>query len=248
MITGGAGEIGKEIALKFAREGAVVAVGDLSFMAAESVTDMIKEMKRKALPFKADVTNPQEMEAMVGEVVSSYGKIDILVHCAGVRRDSPFHAMTDKGWDEVMNVQLKGCFTAVRLAQKYMVRDKYGKIVIIASPVPSDMEISLGMVGQTNYDAANAGLMGLTTSLAIELGPYNINVNCVAPEFIETKMTREAVRRQGMYMDDFKKAVLTHIPLRRLGTVEDVSKTVLFLACEESDYVTGQVIRVKGGP
>ena len=248
MITGGSGEIGREIALNFAREGALVAVGDLSFMAAESVTDKIKEMKRKALPFKADVTNPQEMEAVVGEVVSSFGKIDILVHCAGIRRDSPFHAMTDTAWDEVMNVQLKGCFTTARLAQKYMVRDKYGKIIIIASPVPSDMEISLGMVGQANYDAANAGLMGLTTSLAIELGPYNINVNCVAPEFIETKMTIETVRRQGMYMDDFKKAVLAHIPLRRLGTVADVSNTVLFLACEESDYITGQVIKVKGGP
>ena len=248
MITGGTGEIGREIALNFAREGALVAVGDLSFMAAENVTDKIKEMKRKALPFKADVTNPQEMEAVVEGVVSFFGKIDILVHCAGVRRDSPFHALTESAWDEVMNVQLKGCFTTAKLAQKYMVRDRYGKIIIIASPVPSDLEISLGMVGQANYDAANAGLMGLTTSLAIELGPYNINVNCVAPEFIETKMTMETVRRHGLYMDDFKKAILAHIPLRRLGTVEDVSNTVLFLASEESGYITGQVIKVKGGP
>ena len=102
MITGGAGEIGREIALNFSREGALVAVSDLSFMAAESVTDKIKEMKRKALPFKADVTNLQEMESVVDEVVSSFGKIDILVHCAGIRRDAPFHSMTDKAWDEVM--------------------------------------------------------------------------------------------------------------------------------------------------
>lgn len=248
MITGGTGEIGKEIALNLAREGALVAVSDLSFMAAESVADKIKEMKRKALPFKADVTNPQEMESVVDEVISSFGRIDILVHCAGVRRDSPLHAMTERAWDEVTDVQLKGCFTTARLAQKYMANNQYGKIIVIASPVPSDMEISLGMVGQVNYDAANAGLMGLATSLAIELGPYNITVNCVAPEFIETKMTMEMVRRHGMYMDDFKKAILAHIPLRRLGKVADVSNTVLFLASEESDYITGQVIRVKGGP
>jgi len=244
LITGGAGDIGREIAFRFAEEGARVAVNDLSLMAAESVTDKIKVMKRKALPLQADVSKPEETEGIFKETIKKFGKIDILVSNAGIRRDMPIDSMTEGDWDSVIDVQLKGCFLSARQAQRYMVGQRSGKIIIIASPVPASLETE----SQANYSAANAGLMGLTQSLAIELGKYNINVNCIAPDFIETKMTRETVRKYGMYMDDFKRVVLAHIPLRRLGRAEDVSNVALFLASDESGYISGQVIKVKGGP
>ncbi|MBW2092353.1 MAG: SDR family oxidoreductase [Deltaproteobacteria bacterium] len=244
LVTGAAGGIGRGIALKFAAEGADVVVNDLSLMAAESVSDKIKEMRRKALPVQADVSKAQETERMFDEAVAAFGKVDILVCAAGVRKDAPIYAMTETDWDQVMDVHLKGCFNAVKQAQKHMVGKKYGKIIIVASPVPS----GLGRSNEINYSTANAGLVGLTVSLAIELGKYNINVNCIAPDFIETQMIRENARRDGMYMEDFKKAALARIPLRRLGAVEDVSNVALFYASDESGYVTGQVIKVSGGP
>jgi NAD(P)-dependent dehydrogenase (short-subunit alcohol dehydrogenase family) len=125
-----------------------------------------------------------------------------------------------------------------------MVRQGHGRIVLIGSPVPA----GLGSPGQSNYCAANSGLAGFTRSLAIELGPHDITVNCIAPDFIETAMTREAARRDGLFLDDFKKAVLATIPLRRLGTVDNVAAVALFFASDEAAYVTGQVINVRGGP
>jgi 3-oxoacyl-[acyl-carrier protein] reductase len=244
LITGAAGDIGRAIALKFAEEGADVAANDLSLMAAESVTEKIKEMGRRALPFQGDVTDRESMERMFSNTVAAWGKVDILVSNAGLRRDASFDALQESDWEAVINVQLKGCFNCVKAVQKYMVNQQYGKIIIMGSPVPPGLQ----RPGNANYSAANAGLMGLTASLAIELGAYNIHVNCIAPDFIQTRMTRETIKNEGMFMDDFKKAALAHIPLRRLGTVEDVSGVALFLASEESGYVTGQVIKVRGGP
>ncbi|MFC2021811.1 SDR family oxidoreductase, partial [Chloroflexota bacterium] len=129
-------------------------------------------------------------------------------------------------------------------AQKYMVRQNYGKIVNLSSPVPA----SLGNRGQTSYASASAAIEGFTKALALELGRYNINVNCVAPDFIDTEMTRNTARREGMYLDDFKRFVLAQIPLRRMGTADDVANVVLFLVCDESSFITGQVICVRGGP
>ena len=244
VITGAAGDIGRGIALKFAEEGADVVVNDLSLMAVESVSDKIKEMGRRALPFPGDVTDAETMEGMFSKTLSLYGKVDILVSNAGLRRDAPIHALDEAQWDRVLDVHLKGCYNCVKTVQTEMVEKKYGKIIIIASPVPS----GLGNSGNVNYSAANAGLLGLTVSLAIELGPFNINVNCIAPDFIQTRMLREGIHNEGMFLDDYKKAVLSQIPLRRLGSVEDVSSVALFLASDESSYVSGQVIRVKGGP
>jgi 3-oxoacyl-[acyl-carrier protein] reductase len=244
VITGAAGDIGRGIALRFAGEGADIVANDLSLMAAESVTEKIKEMGRRAIPFPGDVTDSGTMEALFGKAVASFGKVDILVSNAGLRQDAFIHDLDESQWDEVIGVSLKGCFNCIKSAQKHMVVKQYGKVVIIASPVPP----GLGKPGNVNYSAANAGLMGITQSLAIELGAYNINVNCIAPDFIQTRMTRESLKQEGMFLDDFKKAALAHIPLRRLGTVEDVSGVALFLASDESGYVSGQVIKVKGGP
>ncbi len=244
IVTGAASGIGRGIALRFAQEGAHVVVNDRSLMAAESVSEKIEDMGGQAVPFQADVGALEEVERLFGEAKDVYGKVDILVSNAGLRKDAPIHSMTGEQWDDVLRVQLKGCFNCVKVAQQYMVPQSDGKIVIVASPVPA----GVGVPGQVNYGAANGGLIGLTTSLATELGTYNINVNAIAPDFIETPMTREAAKKDDLYMDDFKKAALAFIPLRRLGTPEDVASVAVFLASSESSFVSGQVIGVKGGP
>lgn len=244
VVTGAANGIGKAIALKLAEEGAGVIVNDSSYLAAEELSDKIRDKGGDALPVKADVTRADEVDKMFTEAVTKFSKVDILISNAGIKKDAPIHTMTEDQWDAVINVHLKGCFNCAKSAQTHMVSQQYGKIVIIASPVPP----GFARPGQLNYSAANAGLIGLATSLAIELGPYNINVNCIAPDFIQTQMTRDSVRREGMFMDDYKKAVLVNIPLRRLGKVDDVSNVAAFLSSDESSYVTGQVIKVSGGP
>ncbi len=244
VVTGAASGIGAGIALRFAEEGAQVIVNDRSLMAAESVSEKIEDMGGKAIPFDADVSKIEDVERMFGEAKEQFDRVDILVSNAGVRRDAPIHAMTAKQWDDVLRVQLKGCFNCVQVAQQYMVPQCAGKIVVVASPIPAGM----GFPGQVNYGAANGGLIGLTTSLATELGVHNINVNAIAPDFIETPMTREAARKDDLYLDDYRKAALAFIPLRRLGTPDDVANVAVFLASSESSYVSGQVIGVKGGP
>jgi 3-oxoacyl-[acyl-carrier protein] reductase len=184
------------------------------------------------------------MAPIFERAAAKWGGIDILVSNAGVRVDSPIQSLSEEQWDEVIRVHLKGSFVCTKLAQEHMVGQGHGRIVMVGSPVPA----GLGSPGQANYCAANAGLVGLTTSLAIELGPHDITVNCIAPDFIETKMTREAARRDGLFMDDFKRAVMARIPLRRLGSVNDVAAVALFLASDEAGYVSGQVINVRGGP
>jgi len=244
IVTGASSGIGKGIALRFAEEGAYVVVNDRSLMAAESVSEKIEDMGGKAIPFEADISKFEDVERLFGEANELLGKVDILVSNAGLRKDAPIQSMTPEQWDDVIRVQLKGCFNCVKVAQQYMVPQSNGKIVIVASPIPAD----IGLPGQVNYGAANGGLIGLTTSLAIELGTYNINVNAIAPDFIETAMTRVAAKNNDLYMDDFKKAALAFIPLRRLGTPDEVASVAVFLASGESSFVSGQVIGVKGGP
>lgn len=244
VVTGAASGIGKGIALRFAAEGAHVVVNDRNLMAAESVSEKIESMGCKAVPFEADVSRFDEVERLFAEAKDVFGKVDILVSNAGLRKDAPIHTMTAEQWDDGLRVQLKGCFNCAKVAQQYMVPQLNGKIVIVASPIPAGM----GLPGQANYAAANGGLIGLTTSLATELGAYNINVNTIAPDFIDTPMTMESARNDDLYMDDFKKAALAFIPLRRLGTPDEVARVAVFLASSESSFVCGQVIGVKGGP
>ncbi len=244
IVTGAASGIGAGIALRFAEEGAQVVVNDRSLMAAESVSENIENMGRKATPIQADVSTLEDVERMFGEANDLFGRVDILISNAGLRKDAPVHSMTPEQWDDVLRVQLKGCFNCVKVAQQYMVPQCDGNIGIVSSPIPAGM----GFPGQVNYGAANGGLIGLTTSLATELGAHNINVNAIAPDYIETPMTREAARKDDLYLDDFKQAALAFIPLRRLGTPDDVARVAVFLASSESSYVSGQVIGVKGGP
>lgn len=244
VVTGAGRGIGKAIATKLAEEGARVVISNVDLAFAESLAEKLKVMGREALAIKADVSNWPEVESMFEQAGRRFGGVDILVNNAGIRRDAPFHKLSEKDWDSAIAVQLKGSFNCARAAQKYMVRQNYGKIVNLSSPVPA----SLGNRGQTSYASASAAIEGFTKALALELGRYNINVNCVAPDFIDTEMTRNTARKEGMYLDDFKRFALAQIPLRRLGTPEDVANVVLFLVCDESSFISGQVICVRGGP
>ena len=244
VVTGAGRGIGKAIALRFSDEGARVVVNDIDLSYAESVAGKLKEIGREALAVKADVSKAEEVERMFRCAVQQFGRVDILVNNAGIRRDIPFHKMSQEEWDSVIAVQLKGSFNCAQVAQKYMVKQGYGKIVNLSSPIPT----SLGEHSQTSYASASAAIQGFTTALALELGRYNINVNCVAPDFIDTEMTRNTARREGMYLDDFKRFAAAQIPLRRIGTPEDVANVVLFLVCDESSFISGQVIYIRGGP
>ena len=244
VVTGAGRGIGKAIALRFSDEGARVVVNDIDLSYAESVAGRLKEIGREALAVKADVSKLEEVERMFEQAVQQFGRVDILVNNAGIRRDIPFHKISQGEWDSVIAVHLKGSFNCAQVAQKYMVKQGYGKIVSLSSPIPT----SLGERSQTGYASASAAIQGFTTALALELGRYNINVNCVAPDFIDTEMTRNTARKEGMYLDDFKRFATAQIPLRRIGTPEDVANVVLFLVCDESSFISGQVIYVRGGP
>ena len=244
VVTGAGKGIGKAIAIRFAEEGARVVVNDIDLAYADNLAERIKKTGREALAIKADVSLWHEVAFMFKAVERRFGGVDILVNNAGVRRDNPLHKLSEDDWDSVVGVQLTGSFNCARAAQKYMVKQNYGKIVNLSSPVPA----SLGERGQTSYASVNAAVGGFTKALALELGRYNINVNCIAPDFVDTEMTRNTARREGMYLDDFKKFVVTQIPLRRMGTVDDVANVALFLVSDESSFISGQVISVKGGP
>lgn len=244
LVTGAGRGIGKAIALRFSDEGAKVVINDIEPAYAESISERLKQLGREAMAIKADVCAWPEVKSMFEQAVREFGRIDVLVSNAGIRKDVVFPEMSEEEWDSVIAVQLKGSFNCARAAQKYMVRQEYGKIVTISSPVPA----ALGKQGQVNYSAANAGLEGFTKSLALELGPYNINVNCIAPDFVDTEMTRRAARGEGMYLDDLKRFAIAEIPLRRLGTPGDVANVALFLASDESSFISGQTICVRGGP
>jgi 3-oxoacyl-[acyl-carrier protein] reductase len=165
------------------------------------------------------------------------------VTCAGIIRDNLLHKMADDDWDAVIDTHLKGTFYAVRAAQKQMVEQKSGKMVLISSTS------ALGNRGQTNYSTAKAGLQGMTKTLAIELGPFGINVNCVAPGFIATAMTQQTADRIGVPFDQFQEHVAKEVPLRRVGQPEDVAGTIAYLCSDDASYVmAGQVIYVRGGP
>ncbi|WP_085993037.1 3-oxoacyl-ACP reductase FabG [Oceanobacillus senegalensis] len=242
FITGGSRGIGKGVALRLAEEGAKVAVIDINEEALNEVQTEFTEKGYEIYTKKADVVNAEEVEAVVQEVVSTYGAIDILVNNAGIIRDNMLFKMTDSDWQQVMDVHLKGSFNAARAVQKYMVDQKYGRIINISSTS------ALGNRGQANYATAKAGLQGFTKTLAIELGKFGITSNSVAPGFIETEMTKATAERVGVDFSEFVKFNVSKIPVARSGKPEDIANAVAFFADEKSSFVNGQVIYVAGGP
>jgi 3-oxoacyl-[acyl-carrier protein] reductase len=237
LVTGGGRGIGAATAQWFAKQGAKVAVSDMDAGPAEEVAKPIS-----GLAIACDVTNREQVESMVKRTVSELGRLDVLVCCAGIIRDNLLFKMSDDDWDSVIDTHLKGTFFSARAAQSPMVDQKYGKMVFLSSTS------ALGNRGQTNYSTAKAGLQGMARTLAIELGPFNINVNAVAPGFIETRMTQQTAQRMGVDFEAFKVGAASQIPLRRVGQPEDVASVIGFLCSDESSFVSGQTVYVRGGP
>ena len=235
-MTGGAKGIGAATAKRLAAEGATVVVADFDEAAAQETA---KEIGGEAV--RCDVTKREDVEAAV-EAAAAHGSLDILVTCAGIIRDNLLFKMTDEDWDAVIDTHLKGTFFSVRAAQKHMVEQKSGKMVLISSTS------ALGNRGQANYSTAKAGLQGMTKTLAMELGRYNVNVNCVAPGFIATAMTHQTAERIGISFEQFVEAASKEIPLQRVGDPEDVAGLIAYLCSADASYVSGQVVYVRGGP
>ena len=237
LVTGSARGIGQAIALKLAEVGADVVVNDIAAAAdsLESVAAEIKALNRQSLAVTADVSSPDDVTRLVETAASTFGRIDILVNNAGVTRDQLIMRMSDEDWDTVLNIDLKSAFLCTRAVLRYMLKQRWGRIVSIASVVGI-----IGNAGQANYASAKAGIIGLTRSIAKEVGSRGITANAIAPGYIQTKMTEQLDDKQ-------KQELLRHIPLGSLGTPRDVAEAVAFLASEEARYITGQVLNVDGG-
>ena len=242
IVTGSARGIGAATARRLAADGMAVAVLDLDEAACAGTVKEIADAGGRAVAVGADVSNGDQVKAAVERVAAELGGPTVLVNNAGVIRDNLLFKMTDDDWDTVLGVHLRGAFLMSRAVQKYMVDQHYGRIVNLSSTS------ALGNRGQVNYSAAKAGLQGFTKTLAVELGPFGVTANAVAPGFIATEMTATTAARVGMPFEDFKQAAAGQIPVRRVGQPEDVANTISFLVGEGAGFVSGQVIYVAGGP
>jgi 3-oxoacyl-[acyl-carrier protein] reductase len=235
LVTGAAQGIGKAIALLLAQKGADIVVSDINLERAEETAREIEAIDRKAMAIRVDVADFNEVERMVGAILERFGQIDILVNNAGIARDKLILRMTEEDWDAVLNVNLKGTFNCTKAVIRHMSKQRRGKIVNIASVVGE-----MGNVGQANYSASKAGVIGFTKTIAREFAQRGINVNAIAPGYIETPMTE-------LLPEKTKEELRRMIPMERLGRAEDVAEAVLFLVSETSSYITGQVLNVNGG-
>jgi len=233
LVTGGGRGLGEAISLTLAREGAHVAVADINLSDATRVADTIKQMDQKAIAIKADVSDETQVKAMVAETMDALGTIDILVNNAGIIYQGPVADMSEEAWDKVLDVNLKSAFLCSREVMPVLKQKKSGKIINLGSLAGKVGGLAVG----ANYAVSKAGVICLTKSLAKELAPFGINVNCLAPGVIDTEMTKDLPR------EDLRKSV----PLRRLGEAQDVANAVLFFASEESKYITGETLNVNGG-
>jgi 3-oxoacyl-[acyl-carrier protein] reductase len=238
VITGAARGIGFGTAQRFSEEGAAVAIVDLDETAA---AEAAAKLPGKAIGIGADVSDKASVDAAVERVVAELGGIHVLVNNAGVTRDNLLFKMTEVDWDLVMGVHLKGAFLMTQAAQQHFVEQRYGKVVNTSSTS------ALGNRGQANYSAAKMGLQGFTRTLGIELGPFGINVNAVAPGFIATEMTDATAARLKMDVDEFRRLNAENNPVKRVGEPADIAAAVTFLASDEASYITGQTLYVDGG-
>lgn len=242
VVTGAGRGIGAAVAHRLATDGAAVALLDISEAATKEAVQDIEGAGGRAVGIGCDVSDETAVRDAFDEVADRLGSADILVNNAGILRDNLIFKMSADDWDQVMQVHLRGTFLCSRTAQRWMVEKKWGRIVNLSSTS------ALGNRGQVNYSAAKAGIQGFTKALSIELGPFGIRVNAIAPGFIETDMTRATAERVGVDFDQMKAAAEQTIPLRRAGQPEDIASVASFLVGEDSAYVTGQVIYVAGGP
>ena len=235
LVTGGAQGIGKAVALLLARNGADLVVSDINLEKAEETAKEIQALGRRSLAIKADVASLDQVEKMVEAILGKFAQIDILINNAGITRDKLILRMTEEDWDAVLDINLKGTFNCTKAVVRHMSKQRSGKIVSIASVVGE-----MGNAGQANYGASKAGVIGFTKTIAREFARRRINVNAIAPGYIETPMT-EALPEKA------KEELKRLIPMERLGKPEDVAEAVLFLVSEASSYITGQVLNVNGG-
>jgi 3-oxoacyl-[acyl-carrier protein] reductase len=242
IVTGAARGIGAATARRLAGDGFAVAVLDLDEKSCADTVEAITQRGGRAIAVGADVSRTDEVQAAVDQVVAELGPLSVLVNNAGVLRDNLIFKMSDDDWDTVLGVHLRGAFLMSRACQKHMVDQRYGRIVNLSS------SSALGNRGQVNYSAAKAGMQGFTKTLAIELGPFGITANAVAPGFIATDMTAATAARVKMSFEDFKAAAAGTIPVRRVGEPDDVAHAISFLVSEGAGFVSGQVIYVAGGP
>jgi 3-oxoacyl-[acyl-carrier protein] reductase len=235
IVTGGAFGIGKAIATTFAQHGADVAVCDVDAEAAQRTVEEIRALGRRAEAYVVDVADARAVADTVDKIVDTFSAVHILVNNAGITRDGLIVRMNEADWEAVLAVNLKGCFNCIRAVAGPMMRQRAGTIISIASVVGM-----MGNAGQANYSASKAGVIGLTKSVAKELARRNITANAIAPGYIATRMTDKLTEAQ-------RDAMLTQIPLQRLGEPNDVAQAALFLAGPGAAYITGQVIVVDGG-
>lgn len=236
VVTGAGRGLGEASAIRLSEEGAKVVASDIDLTSAQQTADKIRAMGRDAIAVKTDVSLRKEAEELIEAAMKTFSRIDILVNNAGITRDTSIRKMTEEDWDMVLNVNLKGAFNCAQFAAKYMVEQKYGKIINISS------RAYMGNPGQANYSSSKAGILGLTKSLAMELGRYNINVNAIAPGLIKTP----GVITLSHYEKVAERAIQS-TPLGRLGEPVEIANAVLFLASDEASYITGEVLHVTGG-
>ncbi|MBI4620842.1 MAG: 3-oxoacyl-ACP reductase FabG [Deltaproteobacteria bacterium CG_4_8_14_3_um_filter_43_13] len=236
VVTGSGRGIGEATVRRLSEEGAKVVITDINEENAIKVANEIKAKGGQAIGVKSDVTKIDEVEALMKKAVEEFGKLDILVNNAGFNRDMLIKDMTEKDWDDVLDTDLKGAFLCAKFATKYMVEQKYGKVVNISSRAWH------GNPGQANYSSAKAGIIGLTKSMAWEFGRFNINVNAIAPGIIATELMKGHPK-----FEMIKERQLANMPIKRLGEPIDVANTILFLVSDEASFISGEVIHVSGG-
>jgi 3-oxoacyl-[acyl-carrier protein] reductase len=235
LVTGGARGIGRSIALDLAKAGSHVAVCDVDIKGAEETMGLVSALGVRGLAVEADVTSSESVESLFKRLAEAFERLDVLINNAGITRDNLLIRMEEADWDRVIQINLKGAFLCTKQAVRVMMKQRKGAIVNIASVVGM-----MGNAGQANYAASKAGLIGFTKSVAKEVASRNIRVNAVAPGFIETDMTAKLSQ-------EVRNTYMSSIPCRRFGLPEEVARVVRFLASDESDYITGQVIPVDGG-
>ncbi|MCW2621510.1 MAG: fabG3 [Frankiales bacterium] len=242
IVTGAARGIGAATAVRLAEDGFAVAIADLDEAACADTVSAVQAAGGTALAVGVDVSNREQVTAAMARIAADLGAPAVLVNNAGITRDNLLFKLTDGDWDSVIAVHLKGAFLMAQAAQKHMVEAKWGRIINLSSTS------ALGNRGQANYSAAKAGLQGFTKTLAIELGPFGVTVNAIAPGFIATDMTDDTARRIGSTPEEYREQVAAGIPVRRVGVPADIAHAVSFFAGEAAGFVSGQVLYVAGGP
>jgi 3-oxoacyl-[acyl-carrier protein] reductase len=242
IVTGAGRGIGAAVAKRLAADGFAVGLLDLDEAGVKQGAEAIVAGGGEAIGVTLDVSDAEQVDAAVARVAQELGPPTVLINNAGITRDNLLFKMTEQDWDSVIGVHLRGSFLMSRAVQKHQTEQGWGRVVNLSSTS------ALGNRGQANYSAAKAGLQGFTKTLAIELGKFGVTANAIAPGFIATDMTAATAERMGISFEDFKKAAAEQIPVRRVGTPEDIANLAAFLVSEEAGFVSGQVIYAAGGP